>query len=334
MESHKPIRNTSVELLRFAFMFLIVLLHVYTHGSDLDYESIYSMGNDLGMALHLSLFCLCKIGVTGFMFISGYYGIRASQHKIIDLILITFFYLVLLTPFGDNVSVLLFLHPFDGWWFVSAYLFIVFLSPLIEIGIKNISKQTFRNVVIATLLYTYFAKALGAQNSHDAVFLLTIYLAARYYRLYLSVKFNELDGRKSLRIIGISSVIVLMFFPIFASMAELPMNVFNLFVQNNNPLLFIIVCWLVHEADTHVYKNNVLNKLLSSTLAIYLITDASNVRPVLTRLLLPEVMHGIGLVYILLVCFGCLLIDQLRITLFDYGYKIAYKLFKLRKFKL
>lgn len=195
----KQPRNTSIELLRFAFMFLIVLIHVYGHGTELNYEQIYDFGKNVNTAFHLSLFSLGKIGVTGFMFISGYYGIHANRFKVIDLILITLFYLLLLAPIGQGFGILLFLHPFDGWWFVSAYLFIMFIAPLIEIGIKSVSQTTFRNIVIATLIYTYFAQALFSANSHDVVLLLTVYLAARYFKLHLNVKIIKLGGGKIYR---------------------------------------------------------------------------------------------------------------------------------------
>lgn len=187
-------RNSSVELLRFIFMYFIVLLHVYGHGTGLNYGLIYNWGTDIDTAFHLSLFSLGKIGVSGFMFISGYYGIHTTRHKVIDLILVTLFYLCVLSPIGNGVRVLSFFHPFDGWWFVSAYLFIMLLAPLIEMGIKALPQRTFRTIVIAALIYTYFAKALSFANSHDAVFLLTVYLVARYFRLHTSVKFSKSGG--------------------------------------------------------------------------------------------------------------------------------------------
>ena len=65
MESvRKQPRNTSIELLRFAFMFLIVLLHVYAHGTEHDYQQIYDWGKNMDTAFHLSLFSIGKIGVT------------------------------------------------------------------------------------------------------------------------------------------------------------------------------------------------------------------------------------------------------------------------------
>lgn len=194
MTSHaidKPIaksRNSSVELLRFVFMYLIVLLHVYGHGSGLDYERIYCWGASPETMPHLLLFSLGKIGVTGFMFISGYYGIRTNRYRVLDLILIPLFYLIVLMPIGNGSGRLLLLHPFDGWWFIGVYLFIMLLAPLIETGINRVSRKTFRNIVIALLAYTYFAQALNSPNSHDAVLLLTIYLAARYFKLWVCDK--------------------------------------------------------------------------------------------------------------------------------------------------
>lgn len=101
------------------------------------------------------------------------------------------------------------------------------------------------------------------------------------------------------------------------------MKFFNLFVQNNNPLLLVIAAWLVYEADTHKFSNKHVNSLLRSTIAIYIITEAGNIRPILTTTLLPEVLNGLsGYVYILLVCIGCLLIDQVRLAVFKIGYKV------------
>lgn len=184
IETARQCRNSSVEILRFIFMFLIVLLHVYAHGTGLDAARIYTWGKETSTVPHLFLFCLGKVGVTGFMFVSGFYGMRARCHKIAQLILICLFYQIVLTPFGKTACHA-YLHPFDGWWFVSVYLFIMVLSPLIEIGISCISRKTFRNIVIAMLGYTYFAQALVNPDARDAVLLLTIYIAARYCKLVI-----------------------------------------------------------------------------------------------------------------------------------------------------
>lgn len=326
MTSHaigKPVaksRNSSVELLRFVFMYLIVLLHVYGHGSGLDYERIYRWGASPETMPHLFFFSLGKIGVTGFMFISGYYGIRANRYRVLDLVLIPLFYLIVLMPVGNGSGKLLLLHPFDGWWFISAYLFIMLLAPLIEEGLKNVSRTTFRNIVLALLAYTYFAKAVSSPNSRDVVLLLTIYLAARYFKLNMRGKLT--GGVNLVRSMGILALLLFTMCPIVASRIGLPQKFFDMFVQNNNPLLLMITGWLVYEADMHRFCSKFVNSLLRSTMAIYIITEANNIRPILTKTLLIEVMNGVsGYVYIFLVCLGCLLIDQVRLMFFNIMYK-------------
>ena len=182
-------RNTSVELLRFLFMFSIVLLHIYGYGMQLDYESIYKWGASIQTAPHLMLFSFCKVGVTGFMFISGYYGIRMNKNKWLTMLVMLIFYGVILTVvIGEKTPVTIvnaIIRPFDAWWwYVSCYLFICVLSPLIEKGISMIDRATFRNVVIAAIVYTYFIRFMGVQNDHDVRLLLTIYLTARYLKIY------------------------------------------------------------------------------------------------------------------------------------------------------
>lgn len=319
-------RNSSIEILRFVFMFLIVLLHVYVHGTNLDYETIYHWGNNWNTVPSLIFFTLGKIGVTGFIFISGYYGIKTNVSKIINLILITLFYLLILLPFGKN-NISLILHPFDGWWFISAYLFIMLLAPLIENGIKIISHRTFRNIVIASFIYTYFAKALSVSNSHDVILLLTVYLFARYFSLHLHKYCLNKFESKTFRLIGISALMLLIIMPIFFNLVHLPTIFFDLFLQNNNPLLLVISAWLIYEADLHVFYNSFINKVMKSALAIYIITDSMSVRPILTKTLLPYVLNGIsGYFIIFIICICCLLIDQFRLLLFRFLYKIYFKL--------
>ncbi len=72
--AHISKRNSSIEILRISFMFLILTIHVYCHGSHIDYNWIYSLGGNIKTAWNLSLYSLGMLGVTGFIFISGYFG--------------------------------------------------------------------------------------------------------------------------------------------------------------------------------------------------------------------------------------------------------------------
>ena len=66
--------------------------------------------------------------------------------------------------------------------------------------------------------------------------------------------------------------------------------------------------------------------MLHATVAIDLITDAKNLRPILTQALLPEVMRGTGFAYMFVICIACLLADQIRIIIFNCAYKAVEKI--------
>lgn len=181
-------RNTSIELLRLWFMVMIVTIHAYGHGSGLNYDWMYSLGNNWSTAYHLGLLSLGKCGVTGFMFISGYYGMSLKWNKLGGMVAMLAFYTIcLIIASGDFSagSALLLLRCWDGWWFVSSYIVICLLSPFINKGLEGMDKRQFGMIVLALLFYEYFGKFTGHANSHDTIFLLTIFLCARYTRLYI-----------------------------------------------------------------------------------------------------------------------------------------------------
>lgn len=181
-------RNSSIELLRLWFMLMIVTIHAYGHGCGLDYDYLYSLGSDWSTAHHLGLLSLGKCGVTGFMFISGYYGISLKWKKIGAMIAMLSFYMLLLAVAGGQGPAVIksMIHPWDSWWFIGSYIVICVIAPFFNKGIASLTKVQFRNIVLFMLFYEYVGRFISLDNSHDTVFLLTIFLTARYTRLYIT----------------------------------------------------------------------------------------------------------------------------------------------------
>ncbi len=182
-------RNSSIELLRLFFMIMIVTIHAYGHGSGLDYDYLYSLGCDWSTAHHLGLLSLGKCGVTGFMFISGYYGIKLKWDKLAEMVAMLMFYLMAIACMGGYGILGLIrqiVHPWDTWWFISSYIVICVLSPFFNKGIEVLTKMQLGSVICALVFYEYVGLFLGQANSHDTVFLMTIFLCARYTRLYVT----------------------------------------------------------------------------------------------------------------------------------------------------
>ena len=183
-------RNSSVEILRMVFMAGIVFLHAYYHGSCANIDWIYGLGTSSDSSYQLMLYSLSRLGVTGFMFISGYYGIRMNAFRLYRLLSMVALYWIVTSiasgKFGIGGLVKDVIHAWDMWWFVASYFMICILSPLINDGIERISKNTFSFVILGIVLYTYIGHFIMGMDSHDTDLLLSIYLIARYLRLYFT----------------------------------------------------------------------------------------------------------------------------------------------------
>ncbi len=180
-------RNSTVELLRILFMLGIVLCHVYVHGSNENIEWVYSLGDNHAGGYHLSIFSIGCIGVTGFMAISGYYGISMNKKKFCSLILtcLTWFLILnIISNRGISLSIIHATHAWDAWWFMSIYLLITLVAPLVDLGFREFSKKYMTFFILALFFYTYFGHELTNGHEHNFSHLLTVYVIARYIRFY------------------------------------------------------------------------------------------------------------------------------------------------------
>ncbi len=306
-------RNTTVEMLRLFFMYLIVVIHVFLHGYNLEYESIFSLGKHISTIFHFEMVMLGKLGVIGFIFISGYYGINFSIKKLLNLVVTIGFYLLILQLITRSslLAILYYIfHPYDYWWFIQYYLVLFVLSPIINEGWIHLSKKV-RRFLIGCLLY-FFCVGLFVlkKDSHDMMTMIVVYLFARSIH-------DEHFNKQKLYIVSIISLFLYLIVPLVLVNLTPSYNkyVFTWFSYNNILLLFIaagIVVWADHKKTYNRY----INIAASSVLAIYLITDWSQIR-YWDNLMLPYMFEGWGYLYCAVVCCICIVFDKVRISLFS-----------------
>lgn len=189
-------RNSTIELLRMFFMLGILFLHAFYHGSNGNIEWIYSLGNNNNTAYQLSLYSLSRLGVTGFMFISGYYGIKMNTQKIYNFLSMVIFYFIVVAVlcsqgFGGIIKGVI--HAWDAWWFVASYFMICILSPVLNAGLDRLSRRNFSYVVLGILTYTYLGHFIVGLDSHDTELLLSIYIIARYVRKHFTPPYLDVN---------------------------------------------------------------------------------------------------------------------------------------------
>lgn len=138
-------RNSSIELLRILAIVLIVMMHAAGYGLNSG-ELSTSMGvvaiNSVG-----------NMGVTLFVLISGYFGIRFRPSKLIKLWAMMLVYSVAAYVFNIAIGekeiningIYKALTPVTSveWWFMTCYVILFILSPLINRIAERFSQKEF-----------------------------------------------------------------------------------------------------------------------------------------------------------------------------------------------
>lgn len=198
----KSCRNSNIEILRLLLMVAIMGWHIMLHG--MGFSSIDEGSNQMNIkeSLEIILTALFAPATYCFMFISGYYGLKFTLNKIISLevclVLCSFFTFILSYYLFDIFSIRnLFysLIPVSTmkWWFMTCYMLLFLLTPVLNSGIEAINKKSFSFILLSLLIYHILSFLLFKENSgSNFLGLLTIFLIGRYCNIYkINVKRNN-----------------------------------------------------------------------------------------------------------------------------------------------
>lgn len=322
-------RNLSIEYLRLFYISLIVLLHILWT----DYGGLNGVMNDYSNTayIQLGLTNLTSLGVTGFILISGYFGVRLKMNRIISLWMQTTIYslmsIVLLYIFDETVGGGKLIHGiidsplklFDGWWFLSDYLLLMVLSPLINVGIQNIGKKELGFIIIMVSFTMYGVEWFHAKNASMPLLLFfNTYLIGRYIRQY-PISFLE----KYKYIIFFSGVVLLVAEPMIIHFIGMDSKL--KYVGGNFNILILVVdisLLLICEKHKRIGKSNMFTR---NVLAVYLIHTSGFGGWILhNQIINDESQFDIGyiLLVVIMVVVACILIEELRVKLSDKAEKV------------
>ena len=182
-------RIPGIEFYRTLLMFGICMLHSVSQG-----------GNGVGSKIATSILLAC---VCGFVFISGYFGIRFKLSKLVKLYGLGLFAAVVNTCFFyhcDPVTcggfIRRLVYTFKDYWFLNAYAVLMLMSPLLNLALREIhQKEGFYAVVFTMicvigwsfvaqlpLLRSWLPASAGLQNYSGFLFM-GIYLLAGTWRV-------------------------------------------------------------------------------------------------------------------------------------------------------
>lgn len=286
-------RNSNFELLRIFSMFLIVLHHLLYHGGAVFMENCANR--------YISFFLNVggKVGVSCFVLISGYFlfNSKFKINKIFNLVLDVFTYSV---PFliiaylsgffdisGKDIIENIFSILFLKYWFITAYIGLYMIFPMLNKIIKN-SSQCMMNLYFVILFIMLSVIPTIINNSpfgNNVILFSFLYLIGAYIRCYenqidkmINSKWYILSSVILWLIIGSSSLVIVTvsnFVPALAKGA--------IFFHNQDSVFSIILSISIFMVfkNLKVGKSNIINIVASTVFGVYIIHDNQFVREVL-----------------------------------------------------
>lgn len=204
----KSKRLANIELLRIIAMLMVVMLHYLGKGELLPK---IALDMDVNGYIAWILESLSIVSVNVYVLISGYFLVESEfkPKKIVKLVLQVLFYTILITilalAFGIigkedlgyyNLIVQLFPFQLEQYWFMTSYLVLYVLSPVLAMGAKSLSKKQLQIVIVAFVLFMCVEKSILPvqiafdERGYDALWFICLFLVAAYIRLY-GIKFLE-----------------------------------------------------------------------------------------------------------------------------------------------
>lgn len=177
----------------------------------------------------------------------------------------------------------LFVIGFSNYWFVTDYIILMMVSPLLNLLLQKLKKeQLITTLAIATLFWsvipTLSRSTSSFYESQNMLWCFVIYLYAGYIRLYADMGGN---GRKNL-LIAIASYGIVAFsgsVAIFLSGTEIAINDAGYLARFRSPLILIAGAELLLFAlKAKPFSSRLINRMSSAVFGVYLIHENQTFR--------------------------------------------------------
>lgn len=268
-ETKKTGRNSSIELLRILCLVLIFWMHA--SGS---YEN-----NEVSAWISIFASVIGNIGVSCFILISGYYGIRLDVKKMMRLDLMLIFYswtaLVFQLIWGNSLggeAVLSYIFPVIGKqsWYFTCYFALAFLSPFLNEMVGKLGKGRLKELLITMLVIfsgvtTVFFFDINEDGGKGIVHMILLYLIGRYIGAYRADK-----QYRTGKLVGIFALAAGVNFCLNGALYVATGTVQNRYARDNT--LFTIaeaVCLFLIFRNIY-FENQVINRVAKHVPAVFM----------------------------------------------------------------
>ena len=337
---------------------MIIFWHFLIHGGVID------NANESLSIIIIFIRCLIYIHVNTFILATGYFrcDTRFKMSKIIQLNNSIWFYKaiipLILIFFGlitlDKITLFKLLIPIhtSGYWFITCYIYLYLLSPILNIVINNINKQNFKKFIILLFIIFSFLPFItnnGIYNTHDGYSLLQfiiLYFIGAYlkkYKIENNYYFRNFTlNAKRIILFSFYLIIGIMFGFVCVATSFYSFNgiigvvfktISNSIGSYSNPFIIIESILFFLFFSLLNIKSKMINILSSTTIGIYLIHDNMYLSSFIYQFFgFDKQIYHVSILIKIFVCtvlvfFICFIVEYLRQKIFKFIYnrKISIK---------
>lgn len=287
----KTPRYSNFELLRILLIIMVLCHHAILYSGLMDYPDGLFPKNTA-----LMIYPCGQLAVAVFMLISGYFlsSLEFKLKRIVRLILRTILYSFGIfiifqflgsSPFSwSNAKQFLLPISYSHYWFITTYVFVVAVSPLLNNIISQCPKRTITIYLIVTPFILQILPFIVDRATYftERLWFVFLYIVGGYLRKDELPLFKK---KWSCLLIFAVFYSLIIFFSLQASFlpAENPNRVYMTFVSRlqSFPLYMCSLGLFIFFKKMPTFHNKVINLLGGTTLAVYAIHEHKLIREVL-----------------------------------------------------
>lgn len=268
-------RESNIELLRIISILMVVLIHM--DGAALGLPNGSPDNLNLRAAWQLSVQSALCIGVNCFTLISGYFGIKLRWQSIFSFLFQCVFYAVIIASAAclmkpEKFGIVFWLESWlvlthTDLWYVPAYFMLMILSPIINGGMKSLTRRQNMVMVSAFVIFNVWAGWLrgGKFNptGYTSIQLIMVYMIGQLVALY-----NRPQARISMAC------------GVFYMITTALIFISTLFISNdrafayNSPLVLLSSVSFFYIFLGFKLQSRTINYIAKSAFAVYLVHKA------------------------------------------------------------
>jgi len=287
-------REANIELLRIVLMVMIILHHLVVHARGLKHlgDRGFLVTNQTIADGFLDSFLI--MAVTCFIFISGYYGIKFKSLTIVSLLIQTFTYCILINIIYDyffnyisiqTISSSLFPVLKGYWWFITAYVFLYMLTPMLNVVKQKLSKFQFLYILAVLTIINYIVcfawdvPYYGVNSGYSVISFITIYFYGFLFKEYFK-PFNQSYLYFVIYLLSCLMIFVMFIVGLSFFNTQLAYKIFSY----NNPVVLISAISFFFMFKNIQIKSQLILKVSPLVLGVYLFHDHRRIRILLELL--------------------------------------------------